>query len=93
LQGLADKSDRIDIALFAEGPGRILVTIDPKIQSDWEAFWEGFSCVKLGAVTTNGHLRIRGTAANQPDFDLGVESLTAAWTTPLPIEEDWTPNE
>lgn len=92
LESLPEAGERLDIAMFAEGPARILVSIDAKKQSEWEKFWTGFSCIKLGAVTSNGHLRLLGQTACS-NLDLNVEELTSAWTTPLPLEEDWTPND
>lgn len=75
---------RNDAALFAEGPARLLVTIDSAEQTAWERLW-GSDCIKLGQVTDDGQLEVL-EAGGAPLFALGVEEMTAAWNTALPID-------
>ena len=78
---------RMDLALFSEGPGRILVSIDPKQQRNWEALWEGFDCCRLGVVEQLGRLRVL-SHMGKPLLDMTVEGLTHAWKTALPFDEE-----
>jgi len=75
---------RIDFALFAEGPARILVTVAPENQNAWEELMANFSCVELGKVTKNPILSFHN--ANQQEvFSVPVEDLSAAWEEMLPF--------
>jgi phosphoribosylformylglycinamidine synthase len=75
---------RYDAALFAEGPGRLLVTIDPVHESECEKLW-GSACLKLGQVSDDGQLKVF-EAGGAPLLTLGVEEMTSAWKTSLPID-------
>lgn len=77
---------RIDFALFAEGPARILVTVAPENQKAWEELMADFSCVELGKVTKNPSLTFFN--ANQAEvFSVPVADLTSAWEAMLPFNQ------
>ncbi|SRR5579875_2906220 len=80
-------SKRMDVALFGEGPARVLVTIDPLQQKTWEKFWEGFTCVRLGFVEQLSRLRII-SAVGKPILDMTADGLCNAWKTRLPFAEE-----
>jgi phosphoribosylformylglycinamidine synthase len=77
---------RMDVALFAEGPARIIVTVDPAQQRSWETLVAGFDCHKLGVVEQMSRLRII-SAVGKPVLDMTAEGLAHAWRTPLPFGE------
>ena len=84
----ADKVSRIDLALFAEGPGRLVVSVAKQHESDWEKHWQDAAdvfCIKLGEVTSTRELRILDSKMNNI-IRVDVDRLTAAWQTALPIE-------
>ena len=77
---------RLDFALFAEGPARLVVTVDPKNRDAWESCMKGFSCVELGKVTSEARLRFLNV--NQREvFSVEVSELLSAWEAMLPF--DW----
>ncbi len=78
---------RLDIALFAEGPSRMLVSIDPQHQRRWETLWGGVGCFRLGAVEQLSRLRIL-SAVGKPHLDMTAEGLSFAWKSALPFGEE-----
>lgn len=78
---------RMDVALFAEGPARLVVTIDPQHQRNWEALWEGFACFRLGVVEQLGRLRVI-SAVGKPVLDMTADGLSHAWKTALPFTSE-----
>lgn len=79
---------RLDFALFAEGPARILVSIDPKDQKEWEEHMKAFSCIELGKVSGRPELEFVNSDA-QELFTVPVSELVSAWESMLPFEEDF----
>ena len=81
---------RVDTLFFGEGPARIVVTIDPDQQREWERLWTGLDCVKLGVVTEERRLKLEHkppqdvTASHAVDVPL--EALEQAWSSPLPFD-------
>ncbi len=78
---------RIDIALFAEGPGRLIVSIDPAHQRSWETLFEGYDCYRLGAVEQMGRLRVL-SPVGKPVLDMTADGLAFAWKTALPFDRE-----
>ncbi len=77
---------RLDFALFAEGPARILVSIAAENQKEFESIFEAFSCIELGRVTQESRLRF--TNAQQEEvFNVEVSELLDAWQTLLPFDD------
>lgn len=79
---------RIDLALFCEGPGRMLVSIARKNESQWEKQWQDVSdvfCIKLGEVTSTQELRILDSKMNNI-MRVNTEKLVLSWQTTLPID-------
>ncbi len=86
--GSGDKLSRIDWALFAEGPGRLIVSIPKENESDWEKQWQDATdvfCIKLGEVTSTRELRVFDSKMNNV-IRVDVDKLANAWKTALPIE-------
>jgi len=76
---------RLDFALFAEGPARLLVTVDQKNRDAWEARMKEFSCIELGRVTNDGRLRFVNVDQREV-FAVDVTELQSAWETMLPFD-------
>ena len=77
---------RLDFALFGEGPARILVTIDPKDQKQWEQLMAEFSCVEIGKIQSQPNLQFINSD-QQELFTVPVAELTSAWEEMLPFDE------
>ena len=76
---------RLDLALFGEGPARIIVTVDPANRSKFESRFKGLSVIELGRVTKEPRLRF--IDMNQSEiFSLTVLELLSAWQTALPFD-------
>lgn len=82
---------RTDIVLFAEGPGRIAVSIPPEHLRQWEELWKGFDVKRIGVVTESRRLTIKTKTADHEQgravIDLPIAELEKAWRTPLPFDE------
>jgi phosphoribosylformylglycinamidine synthase len=78
---------RIDLALFAEGPGRLVVSVDPAHQRSWETLFEGYDCYKLGVVEQMGRLRVL-SAVGKPVLDMTADGLAFAWKPALPFDRE-----
>jgi phosphoribosylformylglycinamidine synthase subunit PurSL len=76
---------RLDLALFAEGPARLLVTIDAENHDDFVGLMKGFSCVELGQVSREAKLRFV-SPDQKPLFSLGLDELRSAWEVMLPFD-------
>lgn len=79
---------RMDLALFGEGPGRMLVSIAKENESAWEKQWQNVAdvfCIKLGEVTSTRELRILDSKMNNI-MRVNVDKLQSSWQTALPIE-------
>jgi len=69
---------RDDRILFSESPGRFIVTIAPGNAEKFEAIMEGCSFARVGKVTGDGRLRIRG-AGGPVRMDIRIKELKDAW--------------
>jgi phosphoribosylformylglycinamidine synthase len=76
-------ASRCDHLLFAEGGARIIVSVSPTHQADWEASLKGTLWQKIGQVSQqDGSLRIQ--FANQFTLlDATIEEITAHWSTAI----------
>jgi phosphoribosylformylglycinamidine synthase len=80
-----DVHDRNDFAFFAEGPARLVVSVQPELREDWEAMWAGFTCVCIGEVVQQDSLTVTDDAA-QVVVTATLKDMVAAWKTPLPFD-------
>ena len=78
---------RLDVALFGEGPARLLVTVSPTNENNWVEFWQEARLTLLGSVTEkNAFCLLDSEMKNIIDLD-GV-TLTKAWQAPMPFDEE-----
>ncbi|MFA7335311.1 MAG: phosphoribosylglycinamide formyltransferase [Candidatus Obscuribacterales bacterium] len=89
--------ERMDVALFAEGPARLLVSVSPANVEAWFALWPDqkalasdckISIVEIGKVTDSG-LRLVDKARKGELIELDNVKLKQAWQATLPFEEDF----
>ncbi|MFA6555147.1 MAG: AIR synthase-related protein, partial [Candidatus Obscuribacterales bacterium] len=89
--------ERMDVALFAEGPARLLVSVSPANVEAWLALWpehkelasdSKISVVEIGKVTESG-LKLVDKARKTELIDLDNATLKQAWQATLPFEEDF----
>jgi phosphoribosylformylglycinamidine synthase subunit PurL len=80
---LPKSTSRIDQLLFAEGGARIIVSVSPTHQTDWEASLQQTPWQKIGQVSQpNGSLQIQ--LANQFDLvDATIADMTSYWSTAI----------
>jgi phosphoribosylformylglycinamidine synthase len=81
----SDVCERVDFALFAEGPARLVVSVQPELRQEWEAMWTGFTCVCIGEVVQQDSLTVTDDAA-QVVVTATLKEMVAAWKTPLPFD-------
>lgn len=79
---------RTDSLLFAEGPGHIVVSIEPRYADDFERLFEAGTCFKLGTVTKERHLRIDAPLPSglETVIHTSAEALEKAWEAELPFD-------
>lgn len=77
---------RLDFALFAEGPARLLVSVAPENRTKWQSMMAEFSCVEIGLVSEEAELVFRNSA-QETVFTVGIADMVAAWETLLPFED------
>jgi len=75
---------RIDTILFAEGPARLVISIDPSHKSEWEEFWKDFECEEIGLVADKPRLTVWEGEATV--IDVSIMDLERAWRTALPFD-------
>jgi phosphoribosylformylglycinamidine synthase II/formyltetrahydrofolate-dependent phosphoribosylglycinamide formyltransferase len=89
--------ERMDVALFAEGPARLLVSVSPANLEAWLALWpeqkelasdSKISLVEIGKVTAAG-LKLVDKARKGELIELDNATLKQAWQATLPFEEDF----
>ncbi len=80
---LPQSTSRIDHLLFAEGGARIIVSVSPTHQADWEASLQATPWQKMGQVShRDGSLRIQ--LVNQSILlDATIAEMTAYWSTAI----------
>jgi phosphoribosylformylglycinamidine synthase len=74
-----------DFALFAEGPARLVVTVQPELRQEFETLWSGFACLAIGEVVQQDGLTITERGGTEI-LRAGQSELVAAWKTPLPFD-------
>ncbi|MEW6077990.1 MAG: AIR synthase-related protein [Thermodesulfobacteriota bacterium] len=68
--------------LFSESPGRFIVTVPPRCQTDFEALFAGHPCARVGTVgAEQGDLIITG-ANGRTIISTGIGTLRRAWQNP-----------
>jgi phosphoribosylformylglycinamidine synthase len=77
--------DRADFALFAEGPAHLIVTISPEHEESWQRTWNDFTATRLGTVSDDGKLSIKGKGGHKT-VEVAVKDLMSAWQKMLPFE-------
>ncbi|MGV0026696.1 phosphoribosylformylglycinamidine synthase subunit PurL [Phormidesmis priestleyi] len=80
---LPELTSRIDHLLFAEGGARIIVSVSPAHQTDWEASLQATPWQKMGQVShLDGSLRLQ--LANQFTLlDVTIAEMTAHWSNAI----------
>lgn len=82
----ATTNERPDFFLFGEGPARIVVTIDPRFRSQFEASFDASCLSCLGEVTKMPELKVYAKAdMNSPLIDLPIDKLLHTWDVALPF--------
>ncbi len=75
---LAEKMEREDLVLFSESNGRILVTVAPELQEEFEAVMEEAECAKIGEVLSAGSFKVIGFSG-KAIVTLSVDEMKRAW--------------
>jgi phosphoribosylformylglycinamidine synthase len=73
---------REDQILYSESAGRFIVTLDPKNQSAFEKLFEGMPVSRIGQVTADPRLVVRGLDG-KGIIDITVPALREAWQKPF----------
>ena len=73
---------REDQLLFAESPGRFVVTVATDDQPGFEALFNDMPCACIGRTTTSHQFIVNGTGG-ATIVDCAVANLTAAWKGPF----------
>jgi len=74
---------REDVLLFSESNTRFLVEVAPEAASAFERRLSGVSWARIGSVTEDGRLRVRGIRG-LPVVDEPVETLRRTWREAIP---------
>jgi phosphoribosylformylglycinamidine synthase len=78
---------RFDINLFGEGPGCILVSIEPGSKQDFEKLFDEKTISFIGTVTAAPTLEVRtNPESDVPIISLTVSQLEKAWNEHLPFD-------
>ncbi|MBY0356501.1 MAG: hypothetical protein K2W82_00755 [Candidatus Obscuribacterales bacterium] len=83
----AELKKRLDFALFAEGPARLLVSVKPENKAAWEQIMQGISCVQIGSVESSAAL-VFTSAEDKVLFSVELAEMLGAWETLLPFAEE-----
>ncbi|MFH2008265.1 MAG: AIR synthase-related protein [bacterium] len=75
---------RSDVVLFAETPGRFVVTVSPRHIADWEALMDDQEMALVGSVTEEPRLKVKGVSRS-PVINLDLDTLRSAWKRPLDL--------
>jgi phosphoribosylformylglycinamidine synthase len=77
--------ERLDVALFGEGPARLLVTVSPAHKEEFEQLLNGTRSTQLGVVTKKNTLCLIDNHERRI-MELELPALVKAWKAPLPLE-------
>ncbi len=86
--------ERLDFALFGEGPARMLISVSPKNLPAWQTLWQAplqgknISVIEIGKVTGFGVFKLLSEKQNEL-INLGVITMKQAWQAKLPFDEDF----
>jgi phosphoribosylformylglycinamidine synthase len=79
-------TDRLDAVLFGELASRIIISLKPDYQREWEAYLTqqlGNQWQKLGQVSSqSAHFKIT-LADNSPTIDLPISAIAECWSTAI----------
>ncbi len=78
--------ERLDLSLFAEGPGRLLISVSREHKQRFEELFSDVRLIEIGAVSQQTTLRIVDNS--NPVIDVDIEALTKAWKARLPFDGD-----
>jgi len=78
---------RLDLALFSEGPGRLVISVKPDHKKKLAEHFSGTRLIEIGNVTQRASLLIVHGKDHAPD-DISVDRLTRAWKARLPFDDD-----
>lgn len=79
---------RLDYALFAEGPARILVTVAADKKKEFEKQMENVICIEIGKVTSDPNL-VFSNADAEVVFSVPCSDLLKAWEAILPFQDEF----
>ena len=68
--------------LFSESSGRILVSVNPDLETGFLGYLKGVTTQKIGAVTSKNRLLVNGKAKKRL-IDVSISELTDAFKNPL----------
>jgi len=77
---LSEGSLRDDHVLFSESCGRFLLTVPSASRTEFESFFAGLPCSRVGEITSNQRLVIWGQDGKVL-VDESVKQLKASWET------------
>ncbi len=89
---LKHQGSTVEHGLFGEGPGKLLITVQPDRLAQLNARLNipGITCVTLGQVSADRRLIVTAPnsvpAGGGPWIDLTVETMKKAWSSPLPFD-------
>jgi phosphoribosylformylglycinamidine synthase len=73
---------RNDTVLFSESAGRFIMTVAPRLQSEFENEFRGMPCACIGSVTAESVLRVGGLNGESL-LSVAISDLRAAWKAPF----------
>lgn len=77
---------RLDVALFGEGPGRLVVSVAPQSKPSFAQMFAGMPVVEIGEVADSGRLDVLDGARTV--ISLTIDSLAEAWQARLPFDQE-----
>jgi phosphoribosylformylglycinamidine synthase len=77
-----DNVRRDDTVLYSESAGRFIVTIDPRYQEPFEAFFQGMPMACIGRMTEEQIVTMKGLDGRKI-LQLTVPALKTAWHQPF----------
>jgi phosphoribosylformylglycinamidine synthase II len=84
-EGGSELMARDEFVLFAEGPARLIITVQPELRQEWEDMWTGYSCTCIGEVVQTDSLLVRSKEGADV-LNVPYTDMVGAWKTPLPFD-------
>jgi phosphoribosylformylglycinamidine (FGAM) synthase-like enzyme len=78
----AEGVERDDTLLYSESAGRLIVSVAPEDQDEFEERFKGLPCGCLGRVTEKQRLTVKGLGGKVL-FNAGLQQLKSAWKKPF----------